>query len=331
MAKKVALSGYYGFDNFGDETILQVLCQNLCGKYDVTVFSKNPQKTAKRYGIKSVQSFSALDVLWTLSKTDILISGGGSLLQDSTSTKSLVYYLSVLFLAQIFKKKTIIFAQGIGPIKNKFLQKITQNILQKCDFITVRDEKSLFLLRGWGLAPVLVADPVWGVEVSAQNNGSSIGVQLRQWANLSDEFLIKLAAKIVEHFPTKKILLFSFQNSIDLPVCEKFKTFLIECNPLADVRIVQNDSLSQLVNEIQSCEILFAMRFHAILLALKSKVTTVALNYDIKVQTLAQEVNIPVVDLNDNKKLESVFEELENIGQVKIEKNFNFNIFYENM
>lgn len=331
MAKKVAISGYYGFDNFGDEAILHVLCQNLRPHYDVTVFSKKPRETAQRYGIRSVQTFSLLDILRTLIKTDVLLSGGGSLLQDATSVKSLVYYLFVLFVAQFFKKKTIIFAQGIGPIKNKFLQKITRNILKRCDFITVRDEKSLFLLRGWGLAPILVDDPVWGVDIPAQKNGNAIGVQLRQWANLGDEFLTKLAEKIVEHFPTKKILLFSFQNSIDLPVCEKFKTFLLECNTLADVEIVQNESLLQLVKGIQSCEMLFAMRFHAVLLALKSNVKTVALNYDIKVQTLAQEANIPFVDLNDCQKLESIFEELDSIAPTKIEKDFNFNIFYKNM
>ena len=50
-----------------------------------------------------------------LSKCDILVSGGGSLLQDATSVKSLFYYLWVIFMAQFYKKQVLIFAQGIGP------------------------------------------------------------------------------------------------------------------------------------------------------------------------------------------------------------------------
>lgn len=43
MTKKICISGYYGFDNFGDETILNVLTENLkqfsCNP-EITVFSK---------------------------------------------------------------------------------------------------------------------------------------------------------------------------------------------------------------------------------------------------------------------------------------------------
>ena len=45
--KHIAVSGYYGFDNFGDEAILKVLTKELkTSGFDVTVISKNPQKTS---------------------------------------------------------------------------------------------------------------------------------------------------------------------------------------------------------------------------------------------------------------------------------------------
>lgn len=145
---KITVSGYYGFDNFGDETILFVLLNYLKSKkFDITVFSKNPETTSKKYGIKSLNTFSFFDVVNQIRKTDFLISGGGSLLQDATSAKSLIYYLFVLFLAWFFKKKIVIFAQGIGPINSFILRKFTKFILHKADFISVRDDKSLFLLR----------------------------------------------------------------------------------------------------------------------------------------------------------------------------------------
>ena len=117
--KNIAISGYYGFENFGDEAILSVLTKELKSKgHNITVFSKNPQVTCAKLGVNSVYTFSIKSVINTIKNSDVLISGGGSLLQDSTSLKSLFYYLFVIFLAEHYKTKVIIFAQGIGPIKN---------------------------------------------------------------------------------------------------------------------------------------------------------------------------------------------------------------------
>ena len=121
MTRKFCISGYYGFDNFGDETILKVLTEQL-KKFEksseITVFSSNPLKTEELYNVKSVYSFDLLSVVKELLRCNYLISGGGSLLQDVTSNKSLIYYLGVIAVALFFRKKVIIFAQGIGPINN---------------------------------------------------------------------------------------------------------------------------------------------------------------------------------------------------------------------
>ena len=105
MHKKVALSGYFGFDNFGDDAILSVLCDKLkLLNAEITVFSANPIKTAKEFLVNSVGSFDLKNVIKTIFKTDVLISGGGSLLQDATSFKSLVYYSGIIFLALLYAR-----------------------------------------------------------------------------------------------------------------------------------------------------------------------------------------------------------------------------------
>ena len=106
MAKKVVISGYYGCDNFGDETILKVLVDKLKEENaDITVLSLNPEKTKALHKVKTVKSFDLLRVITTIMKSDVLISGGGSLLQDATSLKSLLYYLFVISVAEFFHKK----------------------------------------------------------------------------------------------------------------------------------------------------------------------------------------------------------------------------------
>ena len=101
---KVCISGYYGFKNFGDETILSVLLSHL-KDFDVTVFSSNPDFTSKTYNVKSIRSFDMKNVVNAIHNTDVSISGGGSLLQDVTSLKSLIYYALIIGLGIVFDKK----------------------------------------------------------------------------------------------------------------------------------------------------------------------------------------------------------------------------------
>ena len=112
---KYVISGYIGFDNFGDEAIAGVLINNLkkSGAERITALSANPSKTSRLYG---VESRHMLKFLKPIIFSDVLISGGGSLLQDITSLKSLIYYLVVIMTALLFGKKVIMKIRIINRI-----------------------------------------------------------------------------------------------------------------------------------------------------------------------------------------------------------------------
>ena len=222
--KNIAISGYYGFENFGDEAILSVLTKELKSReHNVTVFSKNPALTSSKLKVNSVYTFSLKSVKNTLKNCDVLISGGGSLLQDATSLKSLFYYLFVIYTALRYKKDVIIFAQGIGPLKNPLGRLITKNLLKKCKYITVRDEKSLFLLRGWDLKPDLVSDPVWNIDTKPKVSMQRVGVQLRSWKNMSQKYLFALAREINKNFEDKTLVK---RRYIKMPSLEEAQNFI---------------------------------------------------------------------------------------------------------
>ena len=64
MSKKVVVSGYYGFDNFGDDAILFVLCQKSKNiGAEISVLSANPEKTSKEFGVESIKNFDIKDVI----------------------------------------------------------------------------------------------------------------------------------------------------------------------------------------------------------------------------------------------------------------------------
>lgn len=319
--KHIAVSGYYGFDNFGDEAILKVLVTELKNHgYYVSVFSKNPKNTGMKLGVNSVYTFSLKGIINTLKNADVLISGGGSLLQDVTSLKSLIYYLFVIGIALFFKKEVIIFAQGIGPINNFLGRFATKKLLKKCKYITVRDEKSLFRLRGWKLNPELVSDPVWSLEVKEAIPMGRVGVQLRSWKGLSQKYLMTLARHIVTNFPDKEIYIYSFQDALDLELCRHFEAQLKLINSNIKTKLFNSLTIDETVQSFSNLDYLIGMRYHACLLALKYGVPTLALSYDEKVEKLSKRFDLPYSMLDINENLEDMFKELKSLNPAKIKE-----------
>src|SRR5450830_146125 len=94
LLMKIALSGYYGFDNAGDEALLNAITSSirrLAPDAEFVVFSGSPEKTASQHGIRAVYYKSPASVWRELRDADLLISGGGSIFQDVTSARSLPY------------------------------------------------------------------------------------------------------------------------------------------------------------------------------------------------------------------------------------------------
>ena len=293
---KYVVSGYIGFDNFGDEAIAHVLVDKLKtnGADKITLISSNPTKTSQMYNVNSVSMLKFFDAI---KEADVLVSGGGSLLQDVTSFKSLLYYLGVIYFALLMGKKVEIFRQGIGPINSKVGQILTKFALKHASKISVRDKKSQELLKSWNIESELKQDPIFELELPKKNKKGIVGVQLRNYPTLSENFLNALADEVIKKFFDKKIELLSFQDSIDLDVCEKFARILYK-KGMSNVEILKELSVKDVFEKISDLEILIGMRFHANVVAIKSGVKALAINYDIKVKKLAEEYNLPIIELN---------------------------------
>lgn len=317
--KNILISGYYGFDNFGDEAILGVLTKQIKAfDGNVTVLSSNPAKTAELYDVNSTYFFNLFQLILKIQECDILISGGGSLLQDVTSLKSLLYYLFVINIALLFRKKVIIFAQGLGPINNKFGALLTKKTLQKCTLVTVRDRKSRLLLRKWGVEADLVCDPLFDLTLPDASPINKVGVQLRSFKTLKENLLVKLAQQINKEFSDKEIEIYSFQDSLDLDVCKHFEKILKSINPQIKTNLIFNQTSQEILDKISKLDYMIAMRFHANLIALKYGIKTLAVCYDIKVEKLAEEAEIPYVSMNADEDYDSLFEQLKNLDSYKL-------------
>lgn len=305
--KKVLVSGYIGFDNFGDEAIFYALSSHLKDKnFKVSVLCNNSLNVAQKYGVETFRYKNIFDILKAIISCDVLISGGGSLLQNKTSNFSLFYYLLIILFAKLFFKKVVIFAQGIEPINGKFPTFVTKNILKLVDFVSVRDKKSLEYLKTFNINSILVSDPAYSLAQDNKINENKTGliVQLREFKGMNDE-LIKNLAEVVSRKYQGEINVFSFQDKFDEKICLKFIEELKKNNVQANY--ISQKSIKETLEVLNNAKYLISTRLHGLIIGNALKTSCFALCYDEKVKTLKEELNLQSIDINNYTK-----EELDN-------------------
>lgn len=317
LRPSVLISGYYGFENLGDELILKVLVDELKARQvKITVLSQNPKKTAADYGVNAIKRTSFIDVVDALASTNLFISGGGGLFQDVTGPMSAVYYGGLIHLARFFDVPVVFWAQGVGPLKRQFSRRMTASALKKCEKITVRDEKSAALVESLiGEKPEITADPVWLLKLarpkppkakqdtkkSGKKAGSSsknadipwcVGLSLRPWPELTADKLEALAdclnALAEQREGPVQFKLLPFQKKDDTELLAGFAKRLVT-NHRVSVEMVEPMTVLEAVG---TCNVLLGMRFHSLILGLLYGVPVYGLTYDPKVVSLLAMFNL---------------------------------------
>jgi len=305
--RRFVISGYYGHNNFGDEAILKAILTELKDKFPnsrITVISQSPKNTKSLYQVNAIHKYNVFAILKEVFSCDVFISGGGSLFQDVTSFKSLCYYHAVLHIAQIFRKKTFIYAQGIGPLRSKAAKFLTARVFKKTDLITVRDKSSAELLLSMGIKATITVDPVWRLKqesAKTKNNLLKVGIQLRQWSTFNKPQLNMLADAVISNFQdiNTELNLVPLQNPGDNKMLEKFQQVLIQKKFPGEIKLLSCMSIEETVSCISSMDLMLAMRYHAGLIAAKYCVPCLFLAYDPKVKSLAKEVSAPVIPMEE--------------------------------
>lgn len=307
--KRVLISGYYGFDNSGDDAILKAIIQDIKEQdenVEIRVLSKSPSQTEEIYGVSAVDRFNPSEVIREMKNTDLLISGGGSLLQDVTSTRSLLYYLAIMKLAQICNKPFMIYANGIGPIDGKLNRTLTKRILNKAELITLRDEESKEYVLNMGVKNEnihVTADPVFTLEAVSKEEVSEIferegiekdkkmiGISVRLWKN--SEELIDVLAKSIDVMAEKydaDVLLVPMHYPVDLDISNKILD-RVKCKNCYVLEEKYN--VEEIMGIIRELEIILAMRLHALIYAATQYVPIVGLVYDPKVRGILLSLGI---------------------------------------
>lgn len=306
---KIVISGYYGFANAGDEAMLTAIIKALRStekSVDLTVLSGNPEATAAKHRVSSIYRFNPLEIFKSLYDCELLLSGGGSLLQDVTSKRSLLYYLSIIALGIILKKKVMLFAQGIGPIHSGILRRLTKLICSHVDLITVRDQDSLYELRRIGIPAEkvqLTADAVLTLPQEDICQGKEllerfhvpqekmlIAVSVRKWQD-DDSYLLELAKAVdalVKRYDAHIVLL-PLQYPVDMEACERLQHFMVRKS--SSTILATNCDTEQFLSLMGNFNLLIGMRLHALIFAAVMELPFVAVSYDPKIDGFVKDID----------------------------------------
>ena len=170
------------------------------------------------------------------------------------------------------------------------------------------------------------------MELTGSRTEKRVGVQLRSFKTLSEKLLITLANRIAIDFSDKEIEIYSFQDSEDLEVCKHFESLLLSVNPNLKTNVISGKTPKQIISLIADLEYMIAMRFHAILIALRYGIKTLAINYDYKVENIANEAKIPALSMNVTENYGYMFNRLKNLDHRALldwvnKKKFDWEVF----
>lgn len=342
----IVIAGYYGFSNAGDEAILCALIEELKklgGNLNITVLSARPHKTASEYGVNSVKRSSLVQVFRAMRQSRIFISGGGSLLQDVTSWRSLYYYLFLMTLAKKLGLITVLYANGVGPINSPINRYITKAVLEQHDFLSVRDEESKSFLRKLGIlkkAIDITADPAFTLKPAAPEQGAEIlkteginpedgspiiGICIRPWKGENKDYrhVLAKAADFISREFKARILFVPLHEGEDRQ------------ESLEIMRLMETDSLllkgsynpKELMSVIGYLELLIGVRLHSLIFAAAVGTPFAGISYDPKIDSFLKSFNMGPIgrlegpDLNDLLiKLDDVWRNRDNMRRKIKEK-----------
>jgi len=252
------------------------------------VASLDPQATHRDHRVTAVDRVRGLlSALW---RADAVISGGGGLLQDATSGRSLGYYLAVIRAAKLLRKPVAVFAQSLGPLSDAGAARVARTL--RGVPIGLRDAPSLALAEALGLPAQPVADTALLLEpptpARERDDATLVLVPRAGYPAISDQLATLGRAHLAAAGRVRIVLLHPRFDAAEgewlareLPAAER-----------PDVRDV-----AALQVALQGVRAVVSGRLHGLILGAGVGTPVAGLAYDPKVTGFARDIRAPVFPL----------------------------------
>ena len=177
----VVICGAYGRGNAGDDAILEAILQEMRTidlDMPITVLTKDPKATRLAYRVRTAGRMDIFTWEKAMHHAALYINGGGSLIQDVTSRRSLWFYLHNIQAAHKAGCKVQMYGCGIGPVLREQHRKLAARVLNACvDVITLREPDSQKELQSMGVTRpevLLTADPALTLPAASDDEIDSV-------------------------------------------------------------------------------------------------------------------------------------------------------------
>lgn len=327
--KNVLISGYYGFNNTGDEAMIETM-SSLLAKKDcaLIVLSSNPEKTKELYNVQAYDRYKLFEVIKAIKKSDVVISGGGTLFQDITSRKSIWYYLGIVKLAQFFGKKVCVAYQGMGPITVRAHRVSTKRTLNKksVKFIGLRDKQAIEYAKEIGIKEDKISfssDMIFMMQPPAKERCEKIlkdnvhsfkegqkliGFSVREWKDKDrTDALAEVADKIVEKY-NARIVFFPFHKPKDAEIS---KIIMHKMKHEDMTVLIPNRYLpSEILGTMGMMDVNIGVRLHSLVFSAVMNVPTIGISYDPKIDGFLDMLDLNSVCTYENIEVDKIVEEV---------------------
>lgn len=313
----VLICGAYGMGNAGDEAILDAITaemRSIDPLMPLTVLSRDPDGASARLDVEAVHTFNIPKVLATMKQRTLYINGGGSLIQNVTSRRSLWYYLFTLRAAKKRGCRVMMYGCGIGPVTRSGGVKRTRKTLnESVDAITLREPDSIAELERFGVTKpeiILAADPALTLSCAPRAKVDELlassgidrgtrcaGFALRLWPGFA-EHTADIAACVRYVYKDLGLtpVFISINHKNDLDAAEAV-TKLIPDIPCVTLPGPLPSELA--IGVMGRMEIAISMRLHGLIFAAGQGTPVVGISYDPKVTAFLRCIDGGCVELQD--------------------------------
>lgn len=294
------ICGAYGRGNAGDDAILNAIIHELHQvdpDLPVSVASRRPNDTRRRNPVQSYHMFHFGALGRALDQAELFISGGGSLIQNATSSRSLYYYLLTLMLAKKHGCKVMMYGCGIGPVYGRFHRWAAARVIDNyVDIITLRDADSVSEIKRMGVSRpriVRTADPTICIQpleaeqtqkllerLDIPPEGKYIGFGLRDWKGFD-----RAAPEIARaaQYAWSKYGLTPVFIPIEFPHdCEAARR-VIKYLGCPYHLITERITIKETISVLSRMSLVVGMRLHSLIFAVENGVPSIGISYDLKV------------------------------------------------
>ena len=306
--RRVLLCGYYGEHNLGDDALLQVLLGQLPPGWIAWVTAGDQAQVQGRFasdcpGLATVDRRSLRAVLAALARCDALVLGGGSLLQDATSLRSLLYYGALILAARARGLPVLLWGQGLGPLRRRRSRLLARLLLRLATAISWRDVDSQRWAAGWGIHAALGSDPVWALPShrSWQGSGGPILLCWRPVAQLGEQgwrSLLQALDQLAERADREVCWLPFHQDQDGELLADLQRRGWLPPRLAQRSRLVSAADPDAALAHFQGASLVLAMRLHGLILAALAGSPCAALSYDPKVASAAAALGCPCQSLD---------------------------------